>query len=62
MFRTPIFTRCFVLAAAILPSAVGAAAAQAPAATAAAPELRRLHATIKRALDPRHILNPGKFV
>jgi glycolate oxidase len=29
---------------------------------AAAPELRRLHATLKRALDPRHILNPGKFV
>jgi glycolate oxidase len=29
---------------------------------AAAPELRRLHATIKRALDPQHILNPGKFV
>ncbi len=29
---------------------------------AAAPELRRLHATIKRALDPKHILNPGKFV
>jgi glycolate oxidase len=29
---------------------------------AASPELRKLHATIKRALDPRHILNPGKFV
>jgi glycolate oxidase len=29
---------------------------------AASPELRRLHAQIKRALDPRHILNPGKFV
>ncbi len=29
---------------------------------AASPELRRLHTTIKKALDPRHILNPGKFV
>jgi glycolate oxidase len=29
---------------------------------AASPELRRLHARIKRALDPKHILNPGKFV
>ena len=29
---------------------------------AASPELRRLHAAIKHALDPRHILNPGKFV
>jgi glycolate oxidase len=29
---------------------------------AASPELRKLHVTIKRALDPRHILNPGKFV
>jgi glycolate oxidase len=29
---------------------------------AASPELRRLHAMIKGALDPRHILNPGKFV
>ncbi len=29
---------------------------------AASPELRRLHKTIKRALDPRDILNPGKFV
>ena len=29
---------------------------------AASPELRRLHQRIKRALDPRHILNPGKFV
>ena len=28
---------------------------------AASPELRRLHARIKGALDPRHILNPGKF-
>jgi glycolate oxidase len=29
---------------------------------AASPELRRLHAMIKQALDPRGILNPGKFV
>ena len=29
---------------------------------AASPELRRLHSCIKRALDPGHILNPGKFV
>ena len=29
---------------------------------AASPELRKLHARIKHALDPRHILNPGKFV
>lgn len=29
---------------------------------AASPELRKLHALVKRALDPRHILNPGKFV
>jgi glycolate oxidase len=29
---------------------------------AASPELRKLHAMIKKALDPRHILNPGKFV
>ena len=31
---------------------------------AASPELRKLHrpTRIKRALDPRHILNPGKFV
>jgi glycolate oxidase len=29
---------------------------------AASPELRRLHARIKQALDPKHILNPGKFV
>jgi len=29
---------------------------------AASPELRRLHASIKNALDPKRILNPGKFV
>jgi glycolate oxidase len=29
---------------------------------AASPELRRLHAQVKQALDPAHILNPGKFV
>jgi glycolate oxidase len=29
---------------------------------AASPELRDLHARVKQALDPRHILNPGKFV
>jgi glycolate oxidase len=29
---------------------------------AASPELRRLHGMIKKALDPKHILNPGKFV
>ena len=29
---------------------------------AAPPELRRLHARIKDAVDPRRILNPGKFV
>jgi glycolate oxidase len=29
---------------------------------AASPEVRRLHATIKQALDPEGILNPGKFV
>jgi glycolate oxidase len=29
---------------------------------ASSPELRSLHAMIKDALDPRHILNPGKFV
>ena len=29
---------------------------------AASTELRQLHARIKRALDPKHILNPGKFV
>jgi glycolate oxidase len=29
---------------------------------AASPELRRLHARIKGALDPKRILNPGKFV
>jgi glycolate oxidase len=29
---------------------------------AASPELRRLHALVKNALDPEHILNPGKFV
>jgi len=29
---------------------------------AASPKLRRLHASIKKALDPNNILNPGKFV
>jgi len=29
---------------------------------AASPELRRLHSSIKKALDPNNILNPGKFV
>ena len=29
---------------------------------AASPELRKLHRLVKRALDPKHILNPGKFV
>ena len=29
---------------------------------AASPELRKLHGLIKKALDPKHILNPGKFV
>jgi glycolate oxidase len=29
---------------------------------AASPEVRALHATIKRALDPKGILNPGKFL
>jgi glycolate oxidase len=29
---------------------------------AASPELRALHARIKKALDARGILNPGKFV
>jgi glycolate oxidase len=29
---------------------------------AASPEVRELHRTIKRALDPHGILNPGKFV
>ena len=29
---------------------------------AASPELRELHSRIKRALDPKRILNPGKFV
>jgi glycolate oxidase len=29
---------------------------------AAPPELRQLHSQIKTALDPKHILNPGKFV
>ena len=29
---------------------------------AASPEIRQLHETIKRALDPNSILNPGKFV
>jgi len=29
---------------------------------AVSPETRKLHRALKRALDPRHILNPGKFV
>jgi glycolate oxidase len=29
---------------------------------AAPPELRELHARVKKALDPKRILNPGKFV
>jgi len=29
---------------------------------AASPELRKLHAWVKEALDPKRILNPGKFV
>jgi glycolate oxidase len=29
---------------------------------AASPELRKLHLLVKNALDPKHILNPGKFV
>lgn len=29
---------------------------------AASPELRKLHSLVKGALDPKHILNPGKFV
>jgi len=29
---------------------------------AASPELRKLHAQVKKALDPSQILNPGKFV
>lgn len=29
---------------------------------AASPELRALHRTVKKALDPKNILNPGKFV
>jgi glycolate oxidase len=29
---------------------------------ATSPELRRLHQRIKSALDPDHLLNPGKFL
>jgi len=29
---------------------------------AASPEVRQLHQTLKHALDPTGILNPGKFV
>ena len=29
---------------------------------AVSPEVQALHRTIKQALDPRGILNPGKFV
>jgi len=29
---------------------------------ATTPSLRFLHSQIKRALDPRHLLNPGKYL
>jgi glycolate oxidase len=29
---------------------------------ATSPELRKLHSLIKKAVDPKNILNPGKFV